>query len=526
MLQELLDRLGQLPPKQLAQVVKETMEATKSLKWIPNPGPQTQGYYCQADVLLFGGNPGGGKTALELGVAFNCHHRTLFVRKAFTDLEGVIDTAKKLVGDDEGFVGGMRPKYRKPDGGVIHFAGLTDGGLGGKQGTDHDLICVDEAAQVPEDDVRMLLGWLRTDRKGQRCRMILASNPPLDSTGDWLIAFFAPWLDETYPNPANPGELRYFLPDENGKDRECERDDTTIIGGVTIGAQSRSFIPSKFTDNPFYTPEDYAKSLAGLPASHREILISGNFMLARKDQHNQVIPTAWVKAAQLRWTSTPPAGVPMCSMGVDASGGGDDPMVIAPRHDGWFAPLIVTEGHEIPEDRSGRHCAGVVMSHRMDDATVIVDMGGGYGGPMYEQLIENIGSKAVMAHKGAEASVGRTNDRKFGFFNKRSEAIWKFREALDPGQPGGSPIALPPDHMLVSDLTAPTFEITSRGYKVESKENVCERLKRSTDRGDAVEMAWAGGLKMAQVQDGKFPKRGRRGKDVKVNLGRFATRRH
>src|SRR3546814_1539203 len=77
-----------------------------------------------------------------------------------------------------------------------------------------------------------------------------------------------------------------------------------------------------------------------------------------------------------------------------------------------------------------------------------------------------------------------------GFYNKRSETIWRFREALDPSQPGGSPIALPPDPMLVADLTAPTFTVPPRGIKVESKEDVCKRLGRSTDRGDAVVMAW------------------------------------
>jgi hypothetical protein len=63
---------------------------------------------------------------------------------------------------------------------------------------------------------------------------------------------------------------------------------------------------------------------------------------------------------------------------------------------------------------------------------------------------------------------------------------------LDPGQPGGSPIALPPDDAeLVADLTAPTFEVVPNGIKVESKQDVCERLGRSTDKGDAVQLAWS-----------------------------------
>jgi hypothetical protein len=44
--------------------------------------------------------------------------------------------------------------------------------------------------------------------------------------------------------------------------------------------------------------------------------------------------------------------------------------------------------------------------------------------------------------------------------NKRTEAWWKLREALDPSRAGGSGIDLPDDQELLSDLTSgltPTF---------------------------------------------------------------------
>ena len=81
------------------------------------------------------------------------------------------------------------------------------------------------------------------------------------------------------------------------------------------------------------------------------------------------------------------------------------------------------------------------------------------------------------------------------FFNKRAEVLWKFREALDPGQDGGSPIALPDDQMLVSDLTAPKWELTPNGIKVTPKKDVVKELGRSPDRGDAVVMCWSQGEK-------------------------------
>lgn len=169
-------------------------------------------------------------------------------------------------------------------------------------------------------------------------------------------------------------------------------------------------------------------------------------------------------------------------------------MILAPRYDGWFAPLIEIPGKDIPIERAGTFAAGIVVSHRRDRAGVVIDMGGGYGGPMFEHLKAN--DVDVVAHKGAEASTARTADKQLPFFNKRSEVIWRFREALDPDQPGGSPIALPDDPELVADLAAPTLDLNFKGIKVESKKDVCERLGRSTNRGDAVVMAWSYGPKM------------------------------
>ena len=52
-------------------------------------------------------------------------------------------------------------------------------------------------------------------------------------------------------------------------------------------------------------------------------------------------------------------------------------------------------------------------------------------------------------------SIEKTKDGQLAFANKRAEVWWKFREALDPDQPDGSAIALPPDPELRADLCAP-----------------------------------------------------------------------
>ena len=204
-------------------------------------------------------------------------------------------------------------------------------------------------------------------------------------------------------------------------------------------------------------------------------------------------------------------------------------MVLAPRHDGWFPHTIHTQGKDIPIERAGSFCAGVVVSHRRDDALVTIDMGGGYGGPMYEHLHAN--GVEVKAYKGAEATTRRSQDGKLRFVNTRTAAYWLFREALDPGQPGGSTIALPPDQKLLADLTAPTFEPTPNGIKAEPKDKVCERLGRSTDDGDAVVMSWFNGPRhstnaLEWIEQGLRRKEARNPKVVLGNRQLLSTRRY
>jgi hypothetical protein len=208
----------------------------------------------------------------------------------------------------------------------------------------------------------------------------------------------------------------------------------------------------------------------------------------------------------------------MCCIGVDVAQGGLDETVLAIRHDGWFAPLISVPGKLTPD---GATVAGLVVSKRRDDATIVIDMGGGYGGAALEWLKEQ--DMPVIGYKGAEAGTGRTSDRQLAFSNRRSRAYWRLREALDPGQVNGSPIALPPDPGLVADLTAPTFKVGPHGIQVEAKESVVKRLGRSPDRGDAVVMAWEAGLKNQNVLGGFI--RGTHRAAPQVVMGRANARR-
>lgn len=524
MIQELSALLGTLSPKELNNIAAQANEAVKEKCFIPSPGPQTEAYFSEADILLYGGFPGAGKSALLNGLALNEHNRSLIVRRQFADLDGIVadckKIARKLNPTLKGFVGGGRPKYRKPNGGEISFEGVeTKGSIdAGKQGNPRDFIGVDEGAQLPLDAIMMLYGWNRSDIPGQRCRMVIASNPPVNSTGDWMADFFAPWLDPDHINPAKHGELRYFYMDEDGNSIPCDSKEPFVNEfGMKIFPHSRSFIPGTLKDNPFLG-EEYMAKIQALPEPTRSILLSGNFLAMREDPQNQAIPTDWVKEAiERRETHKfPPAGVPMSNIGVDIAAGGKDNTVLATRYDWWFDDVIEVPGVDTPK---GRDVAALIMSNMRDQCGVTLDMSGGFGSGVWECLVEAIDDKRIYTYKGAESAAAyRTRDGAYGFTNIRSAAYWKFREALDPSQNGGSPICLPNDKKLLSQLTAPTFEVTPRGIKLEPKEEVVKKLGYSPDRADAIVMCWYFGVQGISPEV-SWKRQGRSHHRPKVNIG-------
>ena len=505
-LDALLDRVTGLDEETKASARATANDIVGDMKWLPNPGRQTEAYVSKADVLLYGGRAGGGKTHLELGLAVNEFENAIIFRRKLSQTDGLEREGKIIIGNDARF-NGQELEWTWPNGKTIKLGGMKDpDSWMDHAGRERDFIAFDEAGEFLEKQVASILAWLRA-APGVRTRMVLGSNPPRTTEGLWMTEWFAPWLDRKFPNPAKSGELRWaiYVTDENDESQmvwvdgpgEHEIDDEIYI------AKSYTFIPASLEDNPFRNTPEYVAQLQSLPEPLRSQLLYGDFGAGMKDNANQCIPTEWVRLAMARREPSPPIGVPMCAIGVDCSGGGSDPMVQAARFDGWYAPFMKTPAKDIPAEKAGAYAAGMVVANRRDEALVVVDLGGGYGGPLYEHLKDN--EIECQGFKGAEKSTRRSADSKLGFTNTRSAAYWLFREALDPGQPGGSPIQLPDDPRLLAGLTAPIFEVTPNGIKVEPKVThgrdgkvtggVVAKLGFSPDEADAVVMAWHYGAK-------------------------------
>ena len=451
--------------------------------WLPLPGPQTMAYESTADVVGYGGAAGGGKTDLAIGIALTKHTRSAVFRREGTQLEGIIDRMEEVIGNKDGY-NGQKNVWRVGNK-KIEFGSCPHPGDEKKyQGRPKDLLVIDEAANFLESQVRFLMGWVRTTDDKQPCQVLLTFNPPTDNDGEWVIKFFAPWIDPLHPNPAEPGEIRYFAV-MDGEELEVGSSDEFELNGELIRPQIRTFIPSKVMDNPFLVETGYIATLQALPEPLRSQMLRGDFLAGKQDNPWQVIPTAWVEAAQARWTEEG-GQEPMDAIGVDVARGGKDETVIAKRHGTWFARNDCYAGADTP---NGQIVVGYTLAKRKDNAPVHVDVIG-VGASVFDQLDGNgIHTIAIQSAGRAESDNGEKlldKSEQLGFANYRAYMWWFLRECLDPET--GENIALPPGQKVKADLCAPRWKMSARGIQVESKEDIAnpKRLGRSTNDGDAI----------------------------------------
>ncbi len=207
--------------------------------------------------------------------------------------------------------------------------------------------------------------------------------------------------------------------------------------------------------------------------------VLGEFHSSDEDS---VIPLAWVEAAVERWREWDDAGRPgrtaPVAVGVDVADGGTDDTVLAPRF-GRFVDELRRSHLEDTMQTTGR-VAGVLRSYGRGRAIVdAIGIGAGIPPRLREEGFEAV---AFVASQGTELT-DRTGE--FEFVNKRAAAWWTMRELLDPQYEEN--IALPDDDLLIGDLTAPTWKVTSSGkIQIEAKDDIRKRIGRSTDAGDAV----------------------------------------
>lgn len=493
--------------------------------WTPNPGPQTWAYESQADELFYGGAAGGGKTDLLLGLAGTQHWRSIIFRREFPQLRDVVERSRVIYNSSN--ASHAKDSYNESlhlwrliSGQIVEFGAMQyEKDREDYRGRPHDFYGWDELPQFTESQYRFVNTWARSthrhkDGRPQRVRIVGAGNPPSTSEGEWVIAYWAPWLDDQHPHKAQPGELRWYARIDN-KDVMVESNAQIDYKGEVIKPRSRTFIPALLSDNPILAATEYGAQLQALEEPFRSQLLFGNFTIRANDDAYQAIPTAWVKSAQARWQKYGrPTGVGLSRGGLDVARGGGDNAVFAPRYKHFVDSLIRWPGATVKTGPplvaklvewliSNLIATDKVETRSYPDDNVTIPLVEcpipisidiiGVGSSPYD-IARAHGIKAQGINWG-EGSKKRHKSGRYGFINKRAEDIWGFREWLDPStfkRQDGTPLPeeeqpmLPPDSQLLSDLCSYRWKVVGDDIQIESKDDIKKRINRSPDAGEAV----------------------------------------
>jgi hypothetical protein len=474
---------------------------TRAGLWHPQPGPQSRAAACEATIIGYGGQAGGGKSDLGIGLALTQHYKATIYRRQRTDAKDLVKRAKEVAAGTYANLNNADLVMGFDDGGFVEFAGLKNpNDWEKKKGRDRDYIFFDEATEFTRLQVTSLIGWLRSTKSGQRKRAILTFNPPTSVEGEWVLDFFAPWLRKEYPNPARDGEVRWFATVE-GEWTEVESslpfEHKNEAGHVEkIFPISVAFFRARLSDNAYLSgDDDYLRSLNSVPEPLRSQLLYGDWDASKVADPWQILPTDWVLAAQERWKDREEDDHgPLTALGVDVARGGVDTSAIAPRYLDFIDRIRVHPGIKTPDGATAAAKVMEVLIEAEDHAEeLLVNVDAiGYGSAAAETLSQSqdglpsgYGVEGVQAvNVGSKSEYLAFGDR-YKCGNLRAELYFKLREMLDPKK--GATLALPPGRDVLSDLCAARYKIKAGNLLfAESKEDLKKRIGRSPDVGDAI----------------------------------------
>lgn len=468
----------------------------RSPVWIPNPGAQRLLVHLientDVEEIWFMGEAGGGKTYAAAGLAGTHFKNTIFFRREIADLggaEGIIERSRELFTGRGRFNGNDKIWRLRSNGKhrFLQFAGCQrEDDKFAHQGRPHDCYVFDEITQFTPSIPAYITGWKRSSDPHQRTLELYLGNPPVSAEGEWVTDRIRPWVDSSYARPAMPGEIRYFVSLNDGSEKEVDGPEPVEIAGEMRRPKSRTYVPSVLSENPTYANGAYARTLDAMPEPYRSVLMRGDFFAARKDGLWQVIPTAWIKAAQARWRPDGYGAAAQDQVGMDVAHGGADSTVVVERRRRWFGMPTVVPGTGTPDG----FAAADLLTRAIEPTAFAVVDANGVGASCYDIVKRR--ALRVVGVTGAESTERRDRSRKFGLANLRAALYWNMRELLDPESPTYDPeIALPPHPHVLSDLTAPQWTPGLRGIQIEPKERIRDRIGRSPDVGDALVLAAA-----------------------------------
>lgn len=455
------------------------------IPWWEPTSRQVEALNSPADELLYGGAAGGGKSELILAAARRQHRSSLILRRHFAELNRNLVPRSRNLYRDSRFYNGSSHRWNLPDARVVQFGHCqreTD--YEQYRSDEYDLVAFDELTEFTRTQFRYIASRVRTTIPHQRTRMIGCTNPG-GLGASWVVEAWAPWLDKTYPRPAKPGELRWFVMGPHDRDMEVPGPAPVEVEGELRTPVSRTFIPALVADNP-HVAAGYIARLQSLPEPFRSQLLRGDWEIGQKEEADAVIPKRWIRAAMDRWHALKEP-LPLTAVGVDVARGGDDQTVVCVRRQHHFEEMNTQPGRDT---RTGKEVVEMFSHLAGEGGAINIDVIG-----VGSAVVDMAGARgiSVCPINFAEGSKERDRTDTYLFQNVRALAYWRLRELLDPERPldeGEQAVQLPPDPELFAELAAARWSLTPAGrIKVEPKDDIKDRLGRSPDKADAVALA-------------------------------------
>jgi hypothetical protein len=235
-------------------------------KWYPINDQQYSAIHSDAELLLYGGGSGGGKT--DLLVADACKEwenptlRALLIRRSFTEMHNIKDRCAAIYKPMGAKWNGEDHIWAFPTGAQVRLGFMKENGdVTHHQGIPFSVLLVDESTFLPEKAIRDLLPWLAVPNPQLHRRVRLATNPG-EIGADWHIQALL------------KGHCPIHNPEQSVRPGEIRRRGAAKWGdGVPIPLTTQ-FIPSLAKDNPLYG-QHKIDLLQTQTAERRERLLTG-----------------------------------------------------------------------------------------------------------------------------------------------------------------------------------------------------------------------------------------------------------
>lgn len=252
----------------------------------PQPGPQTQFLSTPADIAIYGGAAGGGKSFGLLLDPLRHYQNPLFggviFRKTNVQVRnegGLWDTSMTIYPIAQGKPRESYLEWRFPEGMSMSFANLeSESSLLNYQGSQIPWIGFDELTHFSRSQFFYMMSRNRST-SGVRPAIRATTNPDPDS---WVREFIDWWIGEDgYPIKERSGKIRYFIRINDKFIWANTKEEIYATYGhkPEIQPKSMTFISAKLEDNQILMQKDpgYMGNLLALSYVDRMRLRDGNW---------------------------------------------------------------------------------------------------------------------------------------------------------------------------------------------------------------------------------------------------------